>query len=232
MVGTLINVGAVIAGSLIGMSIRSKLPERIIASVFHVIGLFTLLIGIYMGLKTNNFLIVLLSLISGVIIGELLRIEENTESLSNKLKQLIKSKNERFTEGLMTAFLLYCMGTMAILGAIDEGIGNGPELLILKAVMDGISSIALASAFGMGVLVSAIPLLIYQGSITIFAAYLNNYLTDIYLNELTAVGGIILVGLGLNVLEIKKIKILNMIPALALVFFFTWLFSTFNWLNT
>ncbi|MBI9035281.1 MAG: DUF554 domain-containing protein [Bacteroidales bacterium] len=232
MTGTLINVGAVIVGSLIGMSIRSKLPERVISSVFQAIGLFTLIIGVFMGLKTNNFLIVLLSLISGVILGELLNIEKSTEKISNKLKNLIKSKNEKFNQGLMTAFLLYCMGTMAILGAIDEGIGNGPELLILKSVMDGISSIALASAFGIGVLVSALPLLIYQGSITLFASFLENYLTEIYLNELTAVGGIILLGLALNILEIKKIKIMNMIPALVFVFLFTWLFSIFNWLNT
>jgi uncharacterized membrane protein YqgA involved in biofilm formation len=232
MIGTIVNTVAVISGSLIGLSVKSKLPEKYINTIFQAIGLFTIVVGVSMSLKSGHLLIILLSLIFGVIIGEAFNLENKVQNLSNWLKRKIKSKDERFTEGLITAFLLYCVGTLTVVGAIEEGLGQGNDLLMMKSVMDGISSIALASALGMGVMVSALPLFILQGGITLFAGFFHEYLTTAYINELSATGGIILVGLGINLLRIKEIKVLNMIPALLVVPLITWIFIYFGALNS
>jgi len=224
MTGTLINAAAIVVGSLIGLLIKSRLGQRYIRIVFQAIGLFTLFLGISMSLKTDHLLLLVFSLVLGALTGEALKIDKAIEKVSDRLKKRLKTKNDHFSEGLLTSFLLFCMGAMTILGAIDEGIGNEPNLLLAKSVMDGFSSVALASALGVGVLFSVIPLILYQGGITLFAAYFQDYATEIYINELTAVGGILLLGLGLSILDIKKIKITNMIPALiyilVLVYFF------------
>jgi len=124
------------------------------------------------------------------------------------------SKNEKFTEGLVTAFLLWCMGSMTILGAMEEGFGNHPNLLLAKSVLDGFSSIALSASMGIGVMFAAIPLLIYQGGLTLLASLLGDFVSDAVIAEITAAGGLLLIGLGIDILEIKKLKILNMLPAL------------------
>jgi len=214
MIGTIVNFFTVIAGSAIGLIVHSKLPERYIKIVFQGIGLFTLLIGIQMGLKTQNLLIMVFSIILGSITGEFFNIETNTNKLAEILKKKVKSKNDKFTEGLITSFLLFCMGSMSVLGCIQEGLGGSPDLLFAKSALDGFSSIALASSMGIGVMFSAIPLLIYQGGLTLFASFLQHILTAQVVNELTSVGGLLLLGLGINLLEIKKIKVLNMLPAL------------------
>ncbi len=224
MTGTLVNVGAVIAGSLIGLMINRRLNPRFTNTVFQAIGLFTVFLGISMALKTENILLIIFSLVLGAITGELMRIDKGIERFSDFLKQNLKSRNDRFSEGLITSFLLFCMGSMTILGAIEEGLGDEPNLLLAKSLMDGFSSIALASAMGIGVLFSVVPLLIYQGGITLFAEYFQEHATDLFVNELTAVGGILLLGLGFSILDIKKINIVNMLPALiyilVLVYFF------------
>ncbi len=223
-IGTIVNFFAVIFGSTIGVIIHSKLPERIIKTTFQGIGLFTLFIGVQMALKTSNLLILVFSIILGSITGELLKIEEKVEKLSEFLKKKVKSKNDKFTEGFISSFLLFCMGSMSILGCIQEGLGGSPDLLLAKSALDGFSSIALASSMGIGVLFSAIPLLIYQGGLTIFASYLKHILSPQVTNELTAVGGLLLLGLGIDLLEIKKIKILNMLPALIYSVIFAYIF--------
>lgn len=212
--GTLVNVGAVILGSIIGLIIHNKLPDRITKTVFQAIGLFTLFLGFSMALKTNNILLMVFSLVLGAIAGELLKLESKIESLGNKIKRKLKTKNEKFTEGLVTAFMLFCMGSMTILGAIEEGLGGASDLLLTKSLMDGFASIALASSLGLGVLFSVVPLLIYQGGLTLFAGLLEGFFTELMVSEISAVGGIILIGLGVNILEIKKLKILNIVPSL------------------
>ena len=224
MTGTFVNVGAVIAGSLIGLMINRRLNPRFTNTVFQAIGLFTVFLGISMALKTDNILLIIFSLVLGAITGELLRIDKGIERFSDFLKRKLNSRSDRFSEGLITSFLLFCMGSMTILGAIEEGLGDEPNLLLAKSLMDGFSSIALASAMGIGVLFSVVPLLIYQGGITLFAEYFQEHATDLFVNELTAVGGILLLGLGFSILDIKKINIVNMLPALiyilVLVYFF------------
>lgn len=217
MQGTLVNVAAVILGSCIGVVIHSKLPQRIIEITFQGIGLFTIVLGVTMAAKTSNFLIMIVSIVTGSVIGELLNIEKAVNSFSEKIKSKAKLKNDTFSEGFITASLLYCTGSMAILGAIEEGLGGEPHLLLAKSVLDGVASIALASSLGVGVLFSAVPLLIYQGGITVCAGSLQHVFTESIIAELTAVGGVLLVGLGIRLLEIKQIKVMNMLPSLVIV---------------
>ncbi len=224
MLGTIVNILAVIAGGTIGLLIRSKLPDRFIRIVFQVMGLFTIFLGIWMALKSENFLLLVGSLILGAVIGEWIDIDKYMNRLSDWLKGRTRIKEGKFSEGLVTAFLLYCMGSMTILGAIEEGVNNDPNLLLIKSLMDGVSSIALASALGIGVIFSVIPMLFYQGGLTLFAGSVSAYLTDPIVNELSATGGILLIGLGINILEIKQIKVINMIPALVIVVLLNFLF--------
>ncbi|HLD12155.1 MAG TPA: DUF554 domain-containing protein [Candidatus Nanoarchaeia archaeon] len=225
MLGTLINTGAVIIGSILGLLIHKKFPKNIITIAFQAIGLFTITIGISMAITTENWLLLIFSIIIGSIIGELLNLEERLNKFSNYIKKKLGSTDNTFSEGLTTAFLLYCMGSMTILGAIQEGIGGTSELLLAKSLLDGFSSIALAATLGIGVLFSAIPLLIYQGGLTLFASSLQQFLTPLLITALSGLGGILLLGLGINILEIKKLKILNMLPSLIVIVLLTYFFG-------
>ncbi|MCF6365672.1 MAG: DUF554 domain-containing protein [Bacteroidales bacterium] len=222
MTGTIINIIAVIIGSGIGLLLKTKLPKRIVLTVFQGLGLFTLFLGFVMAMKTGSYLILVFSLVIGGIIGEALNIEKFTERQADAIKKKIKFGGDKFSEGMLTAFLLYCMGSMTILGALEEGMNNDSTLLITKSVMDGFSSIALASAFGIGVAFSVIPMLIFQGGLTLLAMYFGEFIDVIIVNELTAVGGILLIGLGINILDIKKIKVFNLFPALIIAVILAW----------
>jgi uncharacterized membrane protein YqgA involved in biofilm formation len=221
--GTLINVAAILLGSLIGMLIKEKLPKKIITIIFQVMGLFTLVLGISMSLKTEHFLIVIGSLVLGAVIGEWIDLDKYMNLWSQKLKARLKIGNDKFTDGMITAFLLYCMGAMTILGAIEEGVQGSYDILLMKSLMDGISSIALASGFGIGVMFSSIPLLVYQGGLTLFSSFIGEHFTEVIISDLSATGGILLIGLGINILEIKKLKILNMVPSLVIVVILSYL---------
>jgi len=217
MLGTLINAGAIVLGSLMGFLLHSRLPKRIVDIVFQGIGLFTLFIGIAMSLKSTEYLLLIFSIVIGSIIGEYIDLDKLINRFGEFLKRKIKSKNEKFSEGLVTAFLLYCMGSMTILGAIEEGLGNKPDLLLAKSVLDGFSAIALTAAMGFGVMFSIIPLIIYQGGLSLMAMFIGDYFAPTIITELTAVGGLMLIGMGINILDIKKIKVLNMLPSLVII---------------
>ncbi|MEX0982314.1 MAG: DUF554 domain-containing protein [Bacteroidales bacterium] len=219
MTGTLINVGTVLLGSAIGLLIRSRLPERYKKVMFQVFGLFTIFLGVKMALATNNIMVMIFSLLVGTLLGEWWNLERGMDRLANYIKKRVRSKNERFTEGFVTAFLVFCMGSMTILGAIEEGLGDRPNLLLTKSLMDGFSSMALASALGIGVAFSVIPLLLYQGGLTLFAGYLSEVLSPDVVAEVSAVGGILLMGLGFVLLDVKKIRVMNMLPSLVIVVF-------------
>lgn len=225
MLGTLINAAAVILGSLIGLAIHARLPERLTRIAFQGIGLFTVFLGFTMAAKTSNFLVMIFSIVPGSIIGELIGIEKHMDRLAGRIKQKIRSENKSFSEGFITAFLLFCMGSMTILGAIEEGLGGRPDLLIAKSVLDGFSSIALAASLGAGVIFSVLPLLVYQGGITLFASSLQQFFTSALINELSAVGGLLLIGLGINILEIKRLSILNMLPSLVIAVILAYFFQ-------
>ncbi len=228
MLGTIVNVLTILAGGSLGLLLNKRLPERFIKIFFQVIGLFTLFLGFSMALETSHVMHMIMALITGALIGEGLRIDQWFEQWGNSLKKKIKTGNERFTEGLLTAFLLYCMGSLTILGAIEEGMGGSSRLLLIKSLMDGVSSIALASGLGVGVLFSVIPLLIFQGGLTLLAMGLGDFVPQLYITELSAVGGILLIGLGINILEIKKINVMNMLPALVMIILLLWLIPDFG----
>lgn len=224
MIGTLVNILAIIAGSSIGLMLNKSLPNRYIKTFFQVIGLFTIYLGISMALQTTHVLHMVMALISGALIGEMISIQANVEKLGNWLKTKFRSGDEKFTEGLVTAFLLYCIGSLTIIGAIEAGLTGNQNLIYIKSLMDGVSSIALASALGFGVMLSVVPLLIFQGGITLLAMQFGDFIPEIMITELSAVGGILLIGLGINILDIKKINVLNMLPALITIIILLWLF--------
>lgn len=216
-IGTIVNTIAVILGSLLGLLLHKNLSEKIKAIVFQGIGLSTLVIGIQMALKVENLLVLIFSVLIGGIIGEAANLDLRFEKLSNFLKNKIKSKNEKFTEGLITAFLIFCIGSMTIIGAINEGLKNDRTLLFTKSILDGFTSIALASTYGAGVLFSAIPLFIYQSVLTLLAVQFQNFFSTTIINQLTATGGVLILGIGINLLDIKKIKVTSLLPALVVV---------------
>jgi uncharacterized membrane protein YqgA involved in biofilm formation len=215
--GTVVNALAVIGGSVIGMLFRKALPERIVKTIIQTMGLFTIFLGVKMALGTEEVLLMIFSLVAGAVIGEWIDLEAALERFSRRLKKWSGSSSVQFTEGFITAFLLFCMGSMTILGAIEEGLGGAPDLLLTKSVMDGFSSIALASALGIGVLFSSVPLFLYQAGLTLFAFWLQGFLSDGLVTEISAVGGVLLIGLGISISGIKKIKVINMIPALVII---------------
>ena len=225
MIGTLVNTAAVIIGGLIGIVLKKRMPDRVTTIYFQAIGLFTLAIGASMAVSMEKILIVVSSLAIGSLLGEGCDLEKGVEKLSNYLKERFKIGSEKFSEGLVTSFLLFCVGSMTILGTIQEGTGGSPDLLFTKSTMDFFSAILLASAMGVGVLFSSVPLFIFQATITIIARYAANFFTDDIILGLTNVGGILLIGLGINILGIKKLRIMNMLPSLIIVVLFIWLFK-------
>ena len=225
MIGTLVNTAAVIIGGLIGLVLKKRMPDRVTTIYFQAIGLFTLAIGASMAVSMEKILIVVSSLALGSLLGEWCDLERGVEKLSEYLKVRFKIGSEKFSEGLVTSFLLFCVGSMTILGTIQEGTGGSPDLLFTKSSMDFFSAILLTSALGVGVLFSSIPLFIFQAAITIIARYAASFFTEDIILGLTNVGGILLIGLGINILGIKKLRIMNMLPSLVVVVLFLWLFK-------
>lgn len=225
MVGTLVNTAAVIVGGVIGMVLKKNMPLRVTSIYFQAIGLFTLAIGISMVWDLRHILLVVGSLAIGSLLGEWMNLEAGAEKVSGWLKLKLKLGSERFTEGLVSSFLLFCVGSMTIVGAIQEGTGVSSDLLMTKSLMDFFSAILLASAFGVSVAVSALPLFLFQGSITLLAMGASAFFTEEIIHGLTNIGGILLIGLAINILEIKKIRVLNMLPSLIVVVIFIWIFG-------
>ena len=214
MAGSIVNAFSVVVGSLIGLAVRSRLPMRYSNIAFQAIGLFTLYLGVQMASSTRNVLILIFSLVVGSILGEFLTLEERINGAAEGLKRRLNVGESSFVEGFMTAFLLFCMGSMTILGAFEEGLGGYPRLLFAKSFLDGVSSIALSASLGVGVIFSAVPLLVYQGGLTLFAHALRALLSEAVVAEITAAGGIMLLGLGLSILEVKRLRVTNMLPSL------------------
>jgi uncharacterized membrane protein YqgA involved in biofilm formation len=205
------------AGGCIGMLLGNRLPERVRLIVFQGLGLCTLAIGMQMTFKTTNPLYMVSSIVVGAIIGELIRLEDRIVDGGEAVKRLLRSGNARFTEGFVAATLLFCIGSMAIIGPLEEGLNGDRTIVLTKATLDFFASIALGAAFGSGVMFSFLPLLIYQGSITLFADSLRPYASEFIRAELTAVGGVMILGIGINMLEIKKIRLSNLLPGLVVV---------------
>ena len=216
MKGTIVNVIAILLGCSVGFILKSRFPKKIGKVVIQALGLASLLIGAQMALKTNNILLVIFSLVIGGVIGEIIGIEEGLEKFGERVKLKFKSNDssERFVEGFVTASLLYCVGSMAIMGALKEGLSGNPDILYAKSLLDGFTSLAFTAAMGIGVLFSVIPVFLYQGGITLLSRLIKDFLSPEIINEMTAVGGILILGIGFGLLEIRKIKIGNLLPAI------------------
>lgn len=224
-VGSIVNAATVIVGSIIGMLIRRSLPDRIKGIIFQAVGLATLVLAMQMSLQEGgDFLILIFSLILGGILGEVLKLDVRLDAFGDALKSRIKIKNERFTEGLVTAFLIFCVGSMTFVGALNEGLSGDRTLIFSKAILDGFTSIVLASVYGVGVLFSALPLFVVQAGLTLLASQFQMLFPEALIVQLTAVGGVLILGIGLGLLEIKQIKTVNMLPSLLVVTLLTFVF--------
>jgi uncharacterized membrane protein YqgA involved in biofilm formation len=232
MTGTLLNIAAVLIGGVIGLLFGTRIPEQLKSTVIAGMGLFTTAMGLQMFLNTENPLIVLGSLLIGTLLGEWWRIEDGLQNLGKFLEQRFSKEGEdgsnKFVRGFLTASLLFCVGPMTILGSIQDGLTGDYNLLAVKSVLDGFASLAFASTLGIGVMFSTIIILLYQGGISLLAAQLNAIVTPSMMNELTATGGVILLGLAISsLLEIKKIRVGNMLPGLAIAPLIVWVIGIF-----
>jgi hypothetical protein len=230
MTGTFLNIATVIIGGLIGLLFGARIPDKLKETVIAGMGLFTAAMGIQMFLKTENPLIVLGALLIGTLLGEWWRIEDGLHNLGKVLEQRFSKVDDdgsnKFVRGFLTASLLFCVGPMTILGSIQDGLTGDYNLLAVKSVLDGFASLAFASTLGVGVLFSTIIVFVFQGGISLFAAQLDAIITPSMMNELTATGGVILLGLAISsLLEIKKIRVGNMLPALAVAPLIVWVVS-------
>lgn len=222
MTGTLINIATILVGSTLGLRFGKAFSSKTRETIMAGLGLFTLAIGLQLTLETENSLIVLGGLLIGGLIGEALRIESGLNKLGVQLEERFGGREDadaqaRFVRGFMTASLLFCIGPLAILGSIQDGLVGDYQLLAVKAIMDGFASFAFASTLGVGVIFSALSVGLYQGGITLFAAQLQGVMTTAMTAEMTATGGILLLGLAVSsLLEIKKIRVGNFLPALVI----------------
>ncbi len=240
MTGTILNIFTVLLGGTLGLLFGARLPERLKHTVIAGMGLFTAALGVQMFLKTENPLIVLGALLIGALLGEWGQIEERLQRLGRRLEERFARDPEpvspptdgsspkggadsRFVRGFLTASLLFCVGPMTILGSIQDGLSGDYQLLAVKSVLDGFASLAFASTLGVGVLFSTLVILVFQGGISLMAAGLSVLVTESMLNEMTAAGGVILTALAVSsLLEIKKIRAGNFLPALAIAPLIVW----------
>lgn len=217
MLGTWTNVATVVAGSLVGMAIGNRLPERIRQIVFTGLGLMTLGIGVSMVIRGTRPLIIITSIVLGAVIGELINIERQLERFAGWLQIRVKVGGDNFIRGFVTASLLFCVGPMTVVGSIQDGLSGDSTILVTKAIMDGFGSVALAATTGVGVLFAAVTVLVVQGGLTLLGKSLAVLAEPEALNQLTGVGGLLIIGLAIRMLEIKDIRVGNLLPALVIV---------------
>lgn len=215
MLGTLVNAAAIVVGSTIGTFLKMGIPERYKSIIMQGLSLSVMMIGLSNALKYNNLLLVIISLVIGGVIGEAIGIE----NLLNKLGDAVQNKvekvgNSNISKGFVTASLIFCVGAMAIVGALKDGLVGDHSILYAKSMLDGIASIVFASTFGIGVLFSSVTVFIYQGIITLMASFLKDLLINPIIADMSAIGGVLIFGISLNMLEIKNIKVGNLLPAI------------------
>jgi len=214
LLGTIVNTLSIVVGSLIGLLFKDSIPEKYSKTIMHGIGLSVVLIGIKTAIKTDAILIVIISLAVGSFFGELLRIEDRLDQLGNWIGGWLSKDSKGISKGFVSASLLYCVGAMAIVGSMESGLSGNHQTLFAKSILDGIGSVLFASTLGIGVLFSAVSVFLYQGLITITASSMKHFLSPEVVSQMSAVGGLLILAIGIGLLEIKKIKIGNMLPAI------------------
>ncbi|MCK5785214.1 MAG: DUF554 domain-containing protein [Candidatus Sabulitectum sp.] len=227
MTGTLVNTATVLVGGILGTLLGKGLSERIRDTVMTGMSLVVIALGMKMALETSNILIVLGSITIGGILGELMHLQRHLDSLGKWLGNVTSRfpflSRGNFSQGFVTASLVFCVGPMTILGSIQDGLSGDSSLLMVKSVLDGFAAMAFASAMGMGVTFSALTVLVVQGSLTLGSSLFSEILTEGMISELTATGGVIMLGIAVHMLELKKIRLANFLPALVIAPLIVWI---------
>ncbi len=213
MLGTLVNVASIIAGSLVGLLFRGKISEKYNKTIIQAISLGVILIGFKSAFQCDDFILIIISLAIGSLIGESCKIEHRLENAGEWIEKKFSKKSEGFAAGFVTMSILYCAGAMAIVGSLESGLTGNHNTLFAKSTLDGIAAIIFSSTMGIGVLFSSVSVLLYQGTITLAAGYIKPFLIPEVIAQMSSVGGLLIVGLGMNMLGISKIKVGNMLPA-------------------
>lgn len=218
MWGVWVNALAVVAGGLAGSRLRHGIPERFEKSINKGLALCVLLIGITGAIQTENVILVIISMVLGTALGEWMRLEDRLDALGNWAQKKLARSEDGFSKGFINATLLFCVGSMAVVGALEAGFQNKPDTLLAKSVLDGVSALIFASSWGTGVILSVVPLVVYQGGIALLAMALGSFLSDAAILEMSATGSLLIIGLGLNMLGVmqERIRVGNMLPAMLL----------------
>jgi len=214
LLGTIVNTLAIIAGSLLGIVFRGGIPNKYQVTIMQAISLAVILIGLKMAFKTDAILLVIFSLVIGSIFGEFLKIEDRLENLGKRLETKFAKGGDGIAKGFVVASLVYCVGSMAIVGSMESGLTGNHQTLFAKSALDGLSSIIFASTFGIGVLFSSISVFVYQGILTLTSTLMKPFLIAPVINQMSGVGGLLIMAIGFNLLEIKIIRVGNMLPAI------------------
>jgi len=228
--GTVINTLTVLGGGVLGLLIGNKIPERIRVIIVQVIGLTTLAIGLRDVIATDNIVFPLVGMVLGGIVGELLRLEDRLANIGEFLRRKFakEASESSFVNGFVTATLLFCVGPLTILGAIEDASGKTPQLYIIKGTLDGFMTIIFAALYGVGAIFSSVSVFVVQGSLTAFGTTLDSLLTDRMRLELFSAGGLAVIAIGINLLEIKKIRLGSLLPGLIITPILVWIFATPN----
>ena len=216
MLGVWVNSIAVLWGGLVGTWLRGGIPEKYRNSINMGLALCVLVIGISGAIETQNMMLVILSIVIGTVLGEAIGIEHHLDRVGNWAQNRFAREDSGFSQGFINATLLFCIGSMAVVGSLEAGLQNKPDTLLAKSALDGVSAIIFASSMGPGVILSVVPLTIYQGGIALLASFLGNFLPEAAILEMSATGSVMIIGLGVNMLGIMKdrIRVGNMLPAL------------------
>ncbi len=214
MIGTIVNALAIISGSLIGLLFKKGIPETYKKTMLQAMGLAIILVGLKSALKADDLLLVILSLAAGSFLGELFGVENRLENLGLALEKRFAKGSDGFAKGFVAASLVFCVGSMAIVGSLESGLTGNHQTLFAKSTIDGILSVIFASTLGIGVLFSSVSVFIYQGSITLLAVFIKPYLTPEVITQMSSTGGLLIAAIGMNTLGISKIKVGNMLPAI------------------
>ena len=214
MIGTIANALAIIAGGIIGLLFKNAIPEKISEALLKTTGLAVIAIGINLMLEGENFTLLIISLVIGTIIGEGIDFEKKLDKIGAFIESKMKNKESNLALGFVTCTLVYCVGSMAIVGSIQSGLSGNHGILFSKAVLDGITAVTFAATMGAGVVLSGISVLIYQGIITMLASFMQSLLSAVVVNEMTAIGGVIIMGIGLNFLIANRMRVGNLLPSI------------------
>ena len=232
MSGTIINSLLIAIGSMLGLLLKENLPKRYQTTVIHGLAMVIGVIGLQMALKSGNILIVIISVVLGALVGEFFKLDVLMARVGDKLATFVgkffkNNDSKSIGDGFVTASLIYCVGAMSVVGSIQEGLTGDASILYAKSLLDGITAIFFASSMGVGVAFSSVSVLLYQGIITIMAGFFTDILSEQVINEMTATGGVLIIGISLSMLKLVEVKIANLLPAILFAVFLTFTYINF-----